>query len=167
MDNKTLFLDIDHVLTNTDLDQTSFRLLDPSKYMLSKLNLKFLDMILAKTGAKIVIASNWRRFDPSNAVWVHGGKAYHSTLEPFKKMYSDYIIGMLPPDRHITKCEALELWFDDNNWLDKTNGKYAILEDDLREGYQAHPIYSKHLVLTDSRYGLTEEDAIRAMQLLG
>ena len=30
--DKIIFLDIDHVLTNTDLDNTSFRHLDPKKY---------------------------------------------------------------------------------------------------------------------------------------
>ena len=164
--DKLIFLDIDHVLTNTNLDNTSFRHFDPAKYKLSSINLNILDQMLDKTNAKIVIASNWRRFVPPYTTWEYNGKHYHSTLEPFKKMYKDYIVGMLPPDRGLTKCEALELWFEDNAWFSKTRSKYAILEDDLREGYQAHPIYSKHLVLTDPRFGLTEDDAHKAEMLL-
>ena len=79
---------------------------------------------------------------------------------------SNYIIGSLPPDRHITKCEALELWFEDNEWFNKKTSQYVILEDNTREGYQAHPIFYKHLVLTDYHYGLTKEDANKAISIL-
>lgn len=164
--DKVIFLDLDHVLTNTDLDNTSFRHLDPSKYKLSSINLKWLDKVLVETGAKIVIASNWRKFSPPNIFWHFEGKMYPSILEPFKKMYGNYIIGMLPPERHATKCECLELWFEDNPWLSKTEDKYVILEDDLREGYQRHLVYSKHLILTDYHVGLTEQDAAKAMSIL-
>ena len=163
---KLIFLDLDHVLTNTDLDQSSFLSYDPSKYHLSLINLKFLDNILAKTDAKIVVASNWRRFVPPYIIWEYKGKQYKSIFEPFKKIYKDYIIGILPPDRHITKCEALELWFEDNEWFNKKSSRYVILEDDTREGYQAHPIFLKHLILTDYHVGLTEKDANKAISIL-
>ena len=163
---KLIFLDLDHVLTNTDLDQSSFLSYDPAKYHLSELNLKFLDKILNETKAKIVIASNWRRFVPPYIFWEFKGKRYRSIFESFKIMYKDYIIGILPPDRHITKCEALELWFEDNEWFDKKTSKYVILEDDTREGYQAHPIFYKHLILTDYHVGLTENDANKAISIL-
>lgn len=164
--DKIIFLDIDHVLTNIDLDNTSFMHLDPSKYRLSKINLKWLDKILSNTSAKIVIASNWRKFTPPNTQWLHRGKLYNSTLEPFKKMYRDYIVGMLPPKHHLTKCDCLELWFDMNPWFSKTDSKYVILEDDIHEGYQNNSTYAKHLILTDCHVGLTEADADKAIALL-
>ena len=164
--DKIIFLDIDHVLTNTDLDNTSFRHLDPKKYKLSKINLKCLDRLLDATNAKIVIASNWRKFIPPHINWEYRGKLYSSTLEPFKKLYRNYIIDMLPPERHITKCDCLELWFEDNPWFSKRNGKYVILEDDLREGYQNNLIYSKHLILTDYHVGLTDKNVDEAISLL-
>lgn len=163
--DKIIFLDLDHVLTNTDLDNSSFLSLDPEKYRLSSINLKWLDKILGVTDAKIVISSNWRKFIPPNVIWDFNGNEYRSILEPFKEMYKDYIIDMLPPEKHITKCECLELWFEDNPWFSK-HGRYAILEDDTREKYQEHPIYCKHLVLTDYHFGLTEDDADRAISLL-
>ena len=147
--SKLIFLDMDHVLTNTDLDNSSFKSFDPSKYHLSKINLKFLDMILENTDAKIVIASNWRKFSPPNTKWLYNGKYYESILEPFKKMYNQYIFDMLP-----------------NDWFDLVNGKYVILEDDLREEYQLNPIFAKHLILTDYHVGLTEKDAINAINML-
>lgn len=164
--DKIVFLDFDHVLTNTDLDNTSFLHLDPSKYRLSSINLRWLDKVLAKTRAKIIIASNWRKFTPPNTSWMYEGKSYNSILEPFKKMYGEWIAGMLPPERHATKSECLELWFEDNPWFSKQLGKYAIFEDDLEEGYQENPLFLKHLILTDRRYGMTEEDADKAIALL-
>ena len=144
--SKIVFLDIDHVLTNTDLDNTSFKHLDPSKYHLSEINLKFLDELLEKTKAKIVIASNWRRFKPPHLEWECCGKKFKSPLVGFKQRYSRHIFGELPPERHMTKSEALELWFEDNPWFNKAKSKYDILEDDLREGYQANLFFCKHLL---------------------
>lgn len=163
--DKIIFLDLDHVLTNTDLDNSSFLSFDPSKYRLSEINMKWLDKILEVTDAKIVISSNWRRFIPPHVIWDYKGKEYRSILEPFKAKYRADIIDMLPAERHATKCECLELWFEDNSWFSK-HGKYAILEDDTREKYQEHHIYSKHLILTNYRFGLTETDADKAISFL-
>ena len=168
MDNITrvVFLDIDGVLTNVDLDGTSFCHLDPSRYKLSPINLALLDNLLDASDAKIVIASNWRKFKPPHTQWLHGGKLYNSTLEPFKKMYKDCIIGMLPPERHATKSDCLELWFEDNPWLSKNAGKYVILDDDLNEMYQEEVTFRKHLVLTDYKVGLTKDDVQKALEIL-
>ena len=164
--DKIIFLDLDHVLTNTDIDNSSFLHLDPTKYHLSDINMRWLDKILNATEAKIVVASNWRKFTPPNTSWWFNGKWYPSILEPFKELYKNDIIGMLPPERHITKSECLELWFEDNLWFSKTKGKYVILEDDPKEGYQHSPIFSKHLILTDAHFGLTEHDADKAISML-
>lgn len=37
----------------------------------------------------------------------------------------------LPKDRHINKSQALELWFEMNDF----NGEYVIFDDDEREGF--------------------------------
>ena len=163
--DKIIFLDIDHVLTNVNVDNTSFLSYDPTKYKLSEYNLKNLNMILKSTGASIVIASNWRRFIFPDIYWEFNGKRFMSPLESFKKAYSSKIIGMLPVERHATKCECLDLWFEDNPWFSK-KGCYVILEDDLNERYQAHPIFRKHLILTDFRTGLTSKDANSAIHIL-
>ena len=163
--DKIIFLDVDHVLTNTDVDSTSFLSYDPSKYKLSLANLANLDRVLDATGAYIVIASNWRKFKKPNTAWLFDGKWYESTLEPLKELYGSRIIDMLPVEHGLTKCECLELWFEDNPWFSK-HGHYVILEDDTREGYQKHLVYSKHLVLTDYHFGLTEADAEKAISTL-
>ena len=163
--DKIIFLDLDHVLTNTDIDNTSFLSYDPTKYMLSKNNLKNLDMIIDATDASIVIASNWRKFKYPYTAWYFEGKWYESILEPFKEIYAGKIIDMLPIEHNLTKCECLELWFEDNSWFSKY-GHYVILEDDIREKYQEHMIYSKHLVMTDYHVGLTNENAQQAIAIL-
>ena len=119
-DIKIIFIDIDGVLTNTDLDNTSFCHLDPSKYRLSKINLALLDKLLDATKAKLVISSNWRKFKPPHTRWLHMGKFYDSTLEPFKEMYRDFIIDMLTIEHHALKSDCLELWFEDNPWIKKS-----------------------------------------------
>lgn len=164
--DRIIFMDLDGVLTNTDIDDTSFKHLDPSRYKLSEHNLKIFDKVLSQTGAKIVIASNWRKFIGKEQVWHFGGKDYCSTLVPFKEMYSEHIIGMLPPRRRLPKCDCLDLWFDYNTWFSSTNGRYVIFEDELSEMYQENPEYAKHLVLTDYHYGMTEQDASKAIALL-
>lgn len=162
-----IFLDIDHVLTNVNVDNTSFLSYDPNKYTLSEYNLKYLDMILDATDSKIVIASNWRKFTEPNLRWMYDGKWYNSPLPIFKQRYSNYIIDYLPLIRHITKCEALSIWCENNsNIFDMNNDKYVILEDDIKEGYQNNMIFKDHLILTDYRYGLSENDAKNAIKIL-
>jgi hypothetical protein len=46
------------------------------------------------------------------------------------------------------------------------NDKYVILEDDIKEGYQNNMIFKDHLILTDYRYGLSENDAKNAIKIL-
>lgn len=164
--SKVIFLDIDHVLTNTRLDGSSFLMLDPTRYRLSPLNMRWLDKVLKETNAKIVIASNWRKFTAAIPYWTYNGKKYYSPLGKFKALYHKHIIGMLPPERHTTKSECLELWFEENPWLSKSKGNYVIFEDDVEEGYQESPFFIKHLVLTDYKVGLTEADAERAIAIL-
>ena len=167
MDYPIIFLDIDHVLTNTEIDNTSYLHHDPSKYALSEYNLKNLDSILDKCGAKIVIASNWRRFEPPRTAWIYNGKQYESQLPKFREQYSQYIIDDLPHDRYLTKSEALELWCEDHmDDFSKSTSRYVILEDDPNEGYQDNMFFSKHLVLTDYRYGLSEKDVAKALKIL-
>lgn len=162
-----IFLDIDHVLTNTDIDNTSFLNYDPTKYHISDYNLKYLNMILDKTNAKIVIASNWRKFTPPNTRWLYDGKWYESPLSKFQNDYKQYIIDMLPPERHITKAECLELWCEDHqDVFSKITSKYVILEDDIKEEYQNNIFFNKHLILIDYHTGLTENNAIKAIEIL-
>ena len=77
------------------------------------------------------------------------------------------IVGDLTHERHLTKSEALELWFEDNLWLSKKFGKYAILEDEpFAEGFSSHPIFYKHTVKTNKQIGFSREDAEKTLVLI-
>lgn len=164
---KVLFLDIDGVLTNTK-DGSSFLCGDPSTYRISEKNLTNLMTLLEKEPKlKIVISSNWRRFEGDDPAWTCMGKTYHGCLPKLRKILKKWIIGDLTHERHLNKAEALELWFEDNEWMSKTQSKYVILEDDTwREGFLMHPIFYKHTIETFKETGFTQEDVKRALVVL-
>lgn len=169
MPSRILFLDLDGVLTNTEIDQSSYLCEDPSRYKISKYNLDNLLSVLKKfDDTRIVISSNWRRFDSKNPLWEYKGKTYFGLLPETRKILKKWIVDDLPHDRHITKSEAMELWFEDNSWFKKNSltNKYVILDDDWREGYLEHPIFSKHLVYTDVKYGFDQNDIEKACRIL-
>ena len=166
-DIKLCFLDIDGVLTNID-DKSSYLCEDPSTYRISETNLKNLMYVLEyDPSVRIVISSNWRRFEGDNPAWSYNGKTYYGCLPNLRKILKKWIIGDLTHERHLTKSEALDLWFEDNDWASKSKSKYVILEDDVwREGFSTHPLFYKHTIETSRQTGFTKNDAKKALTLL-
>lgn len=165
-DGRLLFLDIDGVLTNVQ-DGSSYLCENPKTYGISEMNFMRLKKILqAYPHAKIIISSNWRRWEDPRPSWEYKGKIFYGVLPKLRKLLSKKIIDDLTHEWHLNKSEAMELWFEDNPWFSKTSSKYVILDDDWREGYLEHPIFSKHLVYVDSRYGLQDEDVEKACKIL-
>ena len=164
---KLCILDIDGVLTNIE-DRSSFLCGDPRTYRISEKNLSnLMDLLEKEPKLKIVISSNWRRFEGDDPAWTCMGKTYHGCLPKLRKILKKWIIGDLTHERHLNKAEALELWFEDNEWMSKTRSKYVILEDDvLIEGFLTHPIFYKHTIKTSKETGLTQEDIKRALAVL-
>lgn len=164
---KVLFLDIDGVLTNTE-DSSSYLCENPKTYRISEKNLENLMLVLkSDPSIKIVISSNWRRFEGDHPCWEHNGEIYYGCLPKLRKILKKWIIGDLTHERCLTKSEALELWFEDTDWMSKKNGKYVILEDDVwREGFSNHPIFYKHTIETSRATGFTREDVKRALEIL-
>lgn len=111
--------------------------------------------VCEKTDARVVISSNWRRF-PDDGEWPFCGKRYANPLPKLRECLGDLIVGTLPLDRHVTKSEALTLWFEDNSDF---LGRYAIVDDDAGEGFQDVPSFLKHFWLTDTNLGITNEIA--------
>lgn len=164
--DKIIFIDIDGVLTNVE-DESSYLCGKPERYRISEKNMnnlmKILSNDLKRTG--VVVASNWRRH-ADTALWSFEGKKYQNQLPRFREMLGNLIVGDLPHDRPLTKSEALELWFEDNEWMSKRTGKYVIFDDDLREGYQEHPLFSKHFIYTNWAFGLENYDVDHALKIL-
>ena len=167
---KVIFIDIDGVLTNVE-DGSSYLCGNPSTYRISEKNLENLLVVLeAEPETRVVVSSNWRRFD-DNGKWSYckfgSVHAFKNQLPKLRQILSKWIIGDLTHERHLSKSEALELWFEDNPWLSKKTGKYVILEDESwREGFASHPIFYKHTIETSRESGFTREDAERALQIL-
>ena len=164
---KICILDIDGVLTNVE-DGSSYLCEDPKTYRISEKNLKNLLFVLEKEQkTKIVISSNWRRFEGDNPAWIYKSEIYYGCLPYLRRLLKNWIIGDLTHERHLSKAEALELWFEDNDWISKTKDKYVILEDDVeQEGFSMHPIFYKHTIKTSRITGFTNDDARRALMIL-
>ena len=145
-----LFLDFDGVCNSFDCG--SYMVHDPSSYGPDPKILARIREICETCNAKIVISSNWRRH-PADAVFVYKDMDYRNPIHHIYDNLGEFVIGTLTKEGHITKSEALELWFEDNPWF---NGKYAIVDDDQREGFQFNPRYRPNFWLTERRYGLTE-----------
>ena len=78
---KVIFLDIDGCLTS-EREGTYFNP-DPAKYHPSKKVMKQLMKLCDKTGAKIVMATNWRKFD-IDGEWVNKYGTYKNPLKKCK-----------------------------------------------------------------------------------
>ena len=164
---KVIFIDIDGVLTNVE-DGSSYLCGNPSTYRISEKNLENLLLVLkAEPQTRVVISSNWRRFEGDHPAFEYNRKIYYGCLPKLRWMLSKWIVGDLTHERHLTKSEALELWFEDNSWLSKKFGKYAILEDEpFAEGFSSHPIFYKHTVKTNKQIGFSREDVEKTLSLI-
>lgn len=150
---KILFLDFDGVLNSYEEGSymtNSHETYGPSKTICEKVK-KFCE----KNNVKIIISSNWRRFELDGWYRFTHGKVQN----PLPKVYEilgDYIIGTLPPIRYVTKAEALILWIEENDFK---SDKWIIIDDDPRENLgNTHDYGIKdHYVQTNPEFGITDE----------
>lgn len=146
-----VFLDFDGVCNS--LGDGSYKTSTSETYSFSRTIVDRLKSLCDECNARIVISSNWRRFEDDGYITVSGTK-YRNPLPGLRKELGDYVFDTLPPDRHTSKSEALTLWFEDNPGF---MGRYVILDDDYREGYSGVPRFRSRYVHCDSDYGFTEE----------
>lgn len=154
---KTVFLDYDGVLTSRQ--DGGFWSLDPDKYKMSERCFGILKAFLDKTGAKVVVSSNWRKFD-DDGYWLHGSGKYFNPLPALRKRLGGYIIGSLSPKRHTSKLDALRLYIEEHEVEN-----YVIFDDDIRENFQSSE-FRDRFVMTDCETGITEEDCAKAEKIL-
>ena len=158
---KVIFLDIDGCLTS-EREGTYFNP-DPAKYHPSKKVMKQLMKLCDKTGAKIVMATNWRKFD-IDGEWVNKYGTYKNPLKEVQAFFGDYCIGTLPRIRHINKAQATILYIEEHDDIDN----FVIFDDDEREQYQSTYEYGikDNFILVDIANGITEYDISKAKDIL-
>lgn len=161
-DERLVFLDYDGVLTSNVSGKSVKALLDADgdrgKYAWDGDCLGRLRKLCLDCGYKVVIASNWRKFDLYEGRW----NGFANPLKDLLFSLGNLVIGYLPCGKGMTKSEALEAFFRKNR---KYRGKYVIFDDDLGEGYQFGE-HSAHFVLTDGETGLSEENVAKAKEML-
>lgn len=128
MTDKIIFLDVDGVLTSTKETPGSYLTHDLDEYGISPKCLHNLKLLCKKTGAKVIISSNWRNFGTQPyGEW--DGKKIPNPLVKLYAELGDTIIGALPKTGFKKKAEALVQWFDENEF----DGKFVVLDDDKEE----------------------------------
>lgn len=168
---KIIFVDFDGVMTSQSETPGSYITNESANYGASPSCLNQLRQLCDETGAKIVISSNWRRFEDDGicSFWTHPTlhKTVGNPLPKFKKQMDDYIVDILPTDKHITKSQALILWFIENG-LTQDDINYVIFDDDPAEGFAMTAEYDirDHFIQTSAATGLTDADAVKAKSLL-
>ena len=162
-----IFLDIDGVLTSMDYTPGSYINHLPNEYGLSIECVEKLKRLCNETHSKIVISSNWRKFDLEGdfSYWVYNGHKYKNPLKEMHEVLDGFILGSLPPIRHQKKSLVLKDWLHRNPCI---SYDFIIFDDDLNEGFQNIDDFeiSKKFVHTDYRHGLSDKDCLLAKKIL-
>lgn len=161
---KYVFTDFDGVVTSTEETPGSYLTHMPSEYGMTPSRVRLLVGLARRAGAKIVLSSNWRRFEPDGACRFSfaPGAAYVNPTPAFIREIGGLYAGTLPKDKGLRKPQALELWIEENGAPDA----FVVFDDDPGEGFAESP-YAANFVLTDYRTGVTPYDIEKAERMLG
>jgi hypothetical protein len=166
---KIIFLDIDGVLNPVHYMNALYKMWNASNKQIKShdeygqlffyQNCEALKKIIDATNAKIVISSTWRMagMNQMKALWQ-------------QRQLAGEIIGITPTEQVIVDsgmakhydevCRGMEIAY----WINKHKyvGTYVIIDDtdDMLKDQQ------KYFVKTNSNYGLTLDDAEKAIQIL-
>ena len=163
MTDKIIFLDVDGVLTSTKETPGSYLNHSLDQYGISPSCLKNLKKLIADTGAKIIISSNWRIYRNQKQVELHGKKIPNPLIAVCKELGED-VIDFLPKTAIKHKAEALVKWFDAHDF----DGEFVVLDDDKEEHLDDEVLYSicDHLVFVNYKVGLQQSDCEKAKSIL-
>lgn len=166
---KIVFLDFDGVVTNYNDEFGSYVTHEAAFYGPSESNIKRLRALCEKTGAKVIVTSNWRKFADDGRcsfwTWREQQKTVQNPLPKLKKQIGDLILCTLPKVRHCIKSDVLNMWLEDEG-IDLSSLKFVIFDDDEREGFQNVPEFKSNFIKTDPEHGITDEDVKNAVKLL-
>lgn len=160
-----IFLDIDGVLTAKCETPGSYLNHEISEYGPSPKCVERIKKLCTDTGSKIIISSNWRRFDEEGFWHYRKQIQVKNPLPNVKHLLSEFIVGELTPERHLTKAEAIVLWFEDHG----NNCNFVIFDDDKREQLHTTHDYgiAEHFIMTNIETGVSDTDCEKAKKILG
>lgn len=150
---KAVFCDVDGVLNNAGTTKRS-----PSGYTgVSEDLIRNLKKIVDRTGAKIILSSDWRliKDDP-----VHG-KDYRYLVRKLLFVAHLKIYGHTADISWSRRGEEIRKYLDDHPGITE----YAVLDDISFSDFRKYGLLD-HFVHTDQDEGLTENDVERAIMIL-
>ena len=163
---KIIFLDFDGVVTSEIETPGSYITNSGINYGPTSICVNRLLNLAENTGSKIVISSNWRKFDidGKKSIWKHSVYGeIHNPLPKFIPMLKDFYLETLPPIRHIKKAFLAEKWLNEHNNIES----FIALDDMCEyEGYCSLNIFKNRYINTNSKTGLTDEDCKKAFEIL-
>lgn len=163
-----VFTDFDGVLTSQLETPGSYINHSPDEYGVSPMCFERLVYLCKRTNSKVIVTSNWRRFD-DDGMWSYctfGTKhTFKNHLPELKKMLGSLYAGDLPKNRGMNKSQALVMWFDQHP---EFKGQFVVFDDDTREMLQSTSSYdiNRHFILTDFMTGLTDNDVEDACSIM-
>ena len=150
---KYIFLDFDRVLNNINYTKKCYKKKGKKPMSMyctpfDPYNLKNLAKIVRKTGANIVLTSTWR--------------IYKSHIYVLEARLAEYGLRIYDKTDNINMIQDAKI----TEWLKqhKDIENYVVIDDE--EYNLSNFIDNKHLVIVDSKYGLTFRDRIRAINKL-
>ena len=159
--NRVIFLDIDGCLTS--MEDFSYFNPDPEKYHPSLKLINKVKALCTKTGAKVIMSTNWRKFDV-DGTWKNQYGVYKNPLPETMRWFGNYCLGTLPKTRHINKSQALILWLKETSYT----GKFVIFDDDFKEQFQNTSDFGimDMFIHINPQYGITDDDILKAKRIL-
>jgi hypothetical protein len=152
---KIIFLDIDGVLNADDEEYEG-------AWRLSTAAILRINTVVQRTGAAIVLTSDWRRYHGvqrcTELLVAHGLRADIVDATPNLEQRRTVHEDDFDPTEYFERLRRSEI----EAWLASHDVEDFVVLDDLAVFDREH----LNMVLTDASAGLTEEDAVRAIAIL-
>ena len=162
---KVIFLDFDGVVTAKNGTPGSYMTHGPEKYGPTPVCINRLMKLIKDSGAKIVISSNWRKFDVDGpgSIWKNRYGSIKNPLPRFIPMLGDAYLESLPAIQ-LCKAAVADYWLLHR----KSNVESFVALDDMcaYEGYDRFETFGGRYINTDPETGLTDEDCEKALAIL-
>lgn len=157
---KVIFLDVDGVLNSEQFVQTSSTGLPFGDNQIDPEAVERLNQIIERTGAKVVISSSWRH------VWSRGEIVRMLGKRGFR--HPDAVVSITPSLLSQRGDEVAD-WLGNQGERGRIDPEFGGVESYviLDDSSDFNPDQREHFVQTDADIGLTDEDARRAIFILG